>query len=66
MVVASAAPNPPEEEILQAARDVLEADKTMRVLRPVTEQWSIEQLNEYEDLIVTGDKIRHLDYDGLS
>ncbi|MBD3159560.1 MAG: hypothetical protein GF309_12275 [Candidatus Lokiarchaeota archaeon] len=66
MIVVSAAPTPPEEDILQAARDVLEADKTMRVLRPVTEQWSVEQLNEYEDLIARGDKIRHLDYDGLS
>jgi len=66
MVVATAAPTPPEREILESVRYALRKKKSMRVIRSITPSWTQEELEEYEDLIKLGDQIRCLKYDGLT
>jgi len=66
LVVATAAPSPPEKEILEAVKDALKKKKSMRVIRSITPQWTQEELEEYENLIQLGDQIRCLEYDGLT
>jgi len=66
LVVASAAPSPPEKEILEAVKDALRKKKSMKVIRSNMSQWTREELEEYEELIQLGDQIRCLNYDGLT
>ena len=66
IVVATAAPSPPEREILEAVKHVLRKKKSVRVIRSVTPQWTREELDEYEKLIQLSDHIRCLEYDGLT
>jgi len=63
-VVATPA-GPPEKEVLEAVRHVLKKNKTVRVVRQITPDWTIEELNEYEELIRLGDQVRYLPYNGL-
>jgi len=64
-VVASPATTPPEKEVLEAVRHVLMKNKSVRVARQITPQWTRQQLDEYEELIKLGDQVRYLKYDGL-
>jgi len=64
-VVATPDTNPPEKEVLEAVKNVLKKDKSVRVVRQITPQWTREQLDEYEELIRLGDQVRYLKYDGL-
>jgi len=66
LIVATAAPSPPEKEILEAVKDALRKKKSMRVIRSITPHWTREELEEYEELIQLGDQIRCLKYDGLT
>jgi sugar-specific transcriptional regulator TrmB len=64
-VVATPDPSPPEKDVLEAVRNVLEKNKTVRVVRQITPRWTQDQLDEYEKLILLGDQVRSLKYDGL-
>ncbi|HIE18204.1 TPA: CPBP family intramembrane metalloprotease [Candidatus Bathyarchaeota archaeon] len=66
LVVATAAPSSPEKEILEAVKDVLRKKRSMMVIRSSISQWTQKELEEYEELIQLGDKIRCLKYDGLT
>jgi len=64
-VVATPAVTPPEKEVLEAVRHVLKKNKSVRVVRQITPQWTRDELDEYEKLIRLGDQVRCLKYDGL-
>jgi len=64
-VVASSAPGPPEKELLDAVEFVLKKNKTVRVVRQITPDWTREELDAYERLISLGDQVRYLKYYGL-
>lgn len=64
-VVATPDVRPPEKELLEAVRYVLKKNKTVRVVRQITPQWTREELDNYEELIRLGDQVRCLNYDGL-
>ena len=59
-IVASRDPRPPEKEILDAAKVALEKGKSIRVIRQITEAWTLEDLERYEELIDAGSQVRHL------
>jgi len=64
-VVATPAASPPEKEVLEAVKQVLKKNKTVRVVRQITPQWTRDDLERYEELIRLGDQVRYLKYDGL-
>lgn len=64
-VVATPATGPPEKEVLEAVKHALKKNKTVRVIRQITPQWTREELDRYEELIRLGDQVRCLKYDGL-
>jgi len=64
-VVATPDTRPPEKDVLEAVRHVLKKNKTVRVIRQITPQWTREELEEYEKLIALGDQVRYLKYEGL-
>ncbi len=65
LVIATSAPVPPEMDVLHAVEDILRRKKTVRVVRQITPEWTREGLDRYEELIMLGDRVRHLEYDGL-
>jgi len=64
-VVATSASSPPEKDVLEAVKHVLKKNKSVRVIRRITPQWTREELDEYEELIKLGDQVKYLKYDGL-
>jgi len=64
-VVATPDIRPPEKELLEAVKHVLNKDKTVRVIRQITPHWARGELDNYEKLIRLGDQVKHLKYDGL-
>ena len=64
-VVATPDIRPPEKELLEAVKHVLNKDKTVRVIRQITPYWARGELDNYEKLIRLGDQVKHLKYDGL-
>jgi len=65
LVVASPDPKPPENDVLEAVEHILKKNKTVRIVRQITPQWTRRDLDKYEELIALGDQVRHLEYDGL-
>jgi len=65
LVVATPDINPPEKEVLEAVKHVLENKRSVRVIRQITPQWARDELDRYEELIKLGDQVRYLKYDGL-
>lgn len=65
LVVASPEPNPPENDVLDAVEHILKKNRTVRIVRQITPQWTRRDLDKYEELITLGDQVRHLKYDGL-
>jgi len=65
LVVASPDPKPPEKDVLEAVEHILKKNKTVRIVRQITPQWTRRDLDKYEELITLGDRVRHLKYDGL-
>ena len=55
----------PEKEILEAVKHALKKNKSVRVVRQITPQWTRDKLDEYEELIRLGDQVRCLKYHGL-
>jgi sugar-specific transcriptional regulator TrmB len=64
-VVATPATKPPEKEILEAVKHVLKKNKSVRVVRQITAQWTHDELDEYAKLIKLGDQVKYLKYNGL-
>jgi len=64
-VVATPAIRPPEKEILEAAKHLTRKNKSVRVLRRITPDWTRVELDDYEELIKLGEQVRFLKYDGL-
>ena len=64
-VVATPAIRPPEKEILEAVKQVLKKNKSVRVIRQITPHWTRDELDEYEKLIRLGDQVKCVKYDGL-
>lgn len=65
IVIATPAIRPPEKEILEAVKQVLKKKKVVRVIRQITPQWTSDELDRYEKLIMLGDQVRFLKYRGL-
>jgi len=65
-VIADASKEPPEKAILDAVEHVLKKNKTVRVIRQITPDWTLDELDRYEELIKLGDQIKWLKYDGLT
>ena len=65
-VIATASSSPPDKETLSAVRFALGQQRSSRVIRCPTTNWSIKDIMVYIDLIKAGNDIRFLDYDGLT
>jgi sugar-specific transcriptional regulator TrmB len=64
-VVATPITAPPEKEILDAVRDALMKNKSVRVVRHHKPPWPREAVDAYLELIKLGEQHRSLDYEGL-
>jgi sugar-specific transcriptional regulator TrmB len=61
ILIASTSPSPPEKEILQAMKYALKRGKSVRVVRQITELWTLRDLKDYEQYIKAGSQVRYLD-----
>ena len=61
VLIASTSLTPPEKEVLAAVRSALGKGVSVRVVRQVTEQWTLEDLERYEKYIKAGSQVRYLD-----
>ena len=61
VIVASNSLSPPEDEILKAVKYALERGKSVRVVRQITDSWSLKELEQYEEVIKAGSQVRYLD-----
>lgn len=59
--IASTSPYPPEKEILEAVKYALKKGVSIRVVRQITDLWTIEDLENYEEYINAGSQVRYLD-----
>jgi len=64
-VIATPAIDPPEKEVLEVVRHVLKKNRSVRVVRQITPQWTRDESDGYEELIRFSDQVRCLKYDGL-
>lgn len=53
--------HPPEKEILEAAKFALKNGKSVKVVRQITDLWTLEELEKYEEVIKAGSQVRYLD-----
>jgi len=60
-LVASRSLIPPEEETLEAVRYALKKGVTVRVVRQITDSWTLEELEKYERVIKSGSQVRYLE-----
>jgi len=60
-LVASTSVCVPEKEILEAIKYALENGKTIRVVRQITDSWTLEELEKYEEVIRAGSQVRYLE-----
>lgn len=60
-LVATNSPNPPEKEILEAVKYAIKNGRSIKVVRQITDSWTIEELETYEEIIRTGSQVRYLD-----
>jgi len=61
ILIASTSPTPPEKEILEAVKHALKKGKSVRVVRQITERWTLPDLEDYEQYIKAGSQVRYLD-----
>jgi len=59
-LVASTSSHAPEKEILEAVKFALKNGKSVRVVRQITELWTLEELERYEEVIKAGSQVRYL------
>ena len=60
-LVATNSPNPPEKEILEAVKYAIKNGRSIKVVRQITDSWTMEELETYEEVIRTGSQVRYLD-----
>jgi len=60
LLVASRDPRIPEKEILEAVKVALKEGKSVRVVREITNLWTLEELQKYEEIIKAGSQVRYL------
>ena len=60
-LIASTSPTPPEKEILEAVKYALKKGKSVRVVRQITELWTLQDLEDYKQYIKAGSQVRYLD-----
>ncbi len=61
LLVASRDPNVPEREILEAVEFALRNGRSVRVVREITDSWTLEDLERYEQVIGAGSQVRYLE-----
>ncbi len=61
IVVASNSLRPPENEVLKAVKHALKRGTRIRVVRQITELWTLKELERYEDYVKAGSQVRYLD-----
>jgi sugar-specific transcriptional regulator TrmB len=61
VLIASTSLAPPEKEILEAMKHALKKGKSVRVVRQITERWTLQDLEDYEQYIKAGSQVRYLD-----
>ena len=61
LLVTSTDLHAPEKEILEAVEFALQNGKSVRVVRQITELWTNEELERYEEIIKNGSQVRYLD-----
>jgi sugar-specific transcriptional regulator TrmB len=59
-LVASTGTKPPEKEILEAVKYALKKGATVKVVRQINEQWTLQEIKEYEQVIKAGSQVRYL------
>jgi sugar-specific transcriptional regulator TrmB len=60
ILIASTSLTPPEKEILEAVKHALKKGKSVRVVRQITERWTLQDLENYERYIKAGSQVRYL------
>jgi len=60
LLVTSTDLHAPEKEILEAVKFALQNGKSVRVVRQITELWTNEELERYEEVIKMGSQVRYL------
>jgi len=60
LLVTSTDLHAPEKEILEAVKFALQNGKLVRVVRQITELWTNEELERYEEIIKNGSQVRYL------
>jgi len=60
VLVASTSPHAPEKEIRQAVVDAVRSGKSVRVVRQATDQWTLEDVQNYEKYIEAGTQVKYL------
>lgn len=61
LLISSTSPHPPEKEIVDAVKYALKKGIPIRVVRQITDLWTIEDLENYEEYIKAGSQVRYLD-----
>lgn len=60
LLVASRDPYIPEKEILEAVEFALKNGRSVRVVREITDSWTLKDLERYEQIIRAGSQVRYL------
>jgi sugar-specific transcriptional regulator TrmB len=61
VLIASTSPTPPEKEIFKAVKYALKQGKSIRVVRQITDLWTVQDLEDYKQYIKAGSQVRYLD-----
>lgn len=64
-LVASTSLHVPEKEILEAVKFALKNCKSIKVVRQITDLWTLEDLGRYEEVIKAGSQVRYLDIEEI-
>ncbi len=60
ILVASTSLRPPEKEILEAVEYALKNGKSVKVVRQITDLWTLDELARYERVIKAGSQVQYL------
>lgn len=60
ILIASNSLDPPEKEILEAVKHALKKGTSVRVVRQITERWTLQDMENYEQYIKAGSQVRYL------
>jgi hypothetical protein len=65
VLVATTDPHPPERKILEAVKLSARQGGCCRVVRQVSELWTLEDLKRYQEVLEASDQVRYLDADEI-